>query len=256
MSKRSRKSCTKMPWFMLVLAFFQTASKNGGPFASSQHLYRGGTLWHTGITGREWESPWSDGGTNSFFLFRKSLAFNAGKKERTRARSKRKNGRVRERKERKSGGKWNTRFPAYIPPSDVLYTTEPFPLYAKAGSPSGQTPLEDRVIYSRDKLTLLKVLPTSVLDLGSQLLRDGEKIGSRLTHTSHTLRMQCGPRPFSWVGSFVAPSCSRLLGWRNEAIYMYVVLEIYPLPFPPEESWLRGMKWNMAKGTPGERGGK
>ena len=27
MSKRSRKSCTKMPWFTLVLAFFQTASK-------------------------------------------------------------------------------------------------------------------------------------------------------------------------------------------------------------------------------------
>ena len=28
MSKRSRKSCTKMPWFTLVLAIFQTASKN------------------------------------------------------------------------------------------------------------------------------------------------------------------------------------------------------------------------------------
>ena len=27
MSKRSRKSCTKMPWFTLVLAIFQTASK-------------------------------------------------------------------------------------------------------------------------------------------------------------------------------------------------------------------------------------
>ena len=35
MSKRSRKSCTKMPWFTLVLAIFQTASKNG--FAKKVH---------------------------------------------------------------------------------------------------------------------------------------------------------------------------------------------------------------------------
>ena len=72
MSKRSWKSCTKMPWFALVLAIFQTASKNipkKTGFCSNFWRKRAPiqTWWHNLITA--YSAPKSRALPSSHFVF-------------------------------------------------------------------------------------------------------------------------------------------------------------------------------------------